>query len=391
VTDVEKILEAPDQAARDAKIKRDQWGRYLLPHPDTGKQQAWTRVTTFASTLKERYALNRWEQRNLVRGLASRPDLVAQAASCRPDDDDTLGGIVGDALAAAASSASANIGTAIHRFAERVDADELGLAAIPLPDIRDTLVAYVDTLDAAGIEIMPEWIERIVLIPELGVAGTLDRLVNSMWPLPRVADLKTGKNILRFGMTAIPLQLALYAHATHYYDPVKDELGEMPAVDQKTAVVMHVPAGQARCDLYEVDIAVGWDMVLVARMVRDWRKRDGNDLAKLITPLREQPSLKLVDAILNNADHHLNLADRIDWIRARVQAIKDYENGRYLPLLKQLWAAHPDVPTFLNGGPTTDEQVDIIAVMCDTVEADSELPFPPPDPTQPTTTKANRR
>jgi hypothetical protein len=36
---------------------------------------------------------------------------------------------------------------------------------------------------------------------------------------------------------------------------------------------MHMPVGQARCDLYWVDLEIGWEAVTLAVDVREWRKR----------------------------------------------------------------------------------------------------------------------
>jgi len=52
------------------------------------------------------------------------------------------------------------------------------------------------------------------------------------------------------------------------------------------------------------------------------------------------------------------------------------------------WPA--DVPLFRDGGPRTNEEINYIASACDLVEQANQMPFPPTDPDQPTTTKAAR-
>jgi hypothetical protein len=74
---------------------------------------AWTRVTTVAGTLADRYGLEKWGNRNVVLGIAAREDLYAQAASCTPDDKDTLNQIVDQAQEAAKAKSGANLGTAL--------------------------------------------------------------------------------------------------------------------------------------------------------------------------------------------------------------------------------------------------------------------------------------
>jgi hypothetical protein len=229
----------------NGNIRRDQYGRYILPDPVTGEEKPWTRVTTLAGTLADRRGLEKWAQRNIVYGLGQRQDLYARAAACTLDDRETLTRIVEEAQSAAAEKAGANLGSAIHQFTERIDRGEQ--VNVPAPYDRD-IDAYKRALDQADIAVVLGWVERVVVIPELEVAGTLDRLVDGYWgPTPRVADLKTGKDVVPYGMTEIALQLALYAHATHYW--TGETWQPMPTVDQDRAVVIHLPVGQGRCVL----------------------------------------------------------------------------------------------------------------------------------------------
>lgn len=263
----------------EALVKRDRWKRYLCPHPETGKEVAWTRATTVAGTLADRFGLEQWAKRNVVLGIGARRDLYAQAAAATPEDKSTLNQIARDAEAAAAADAGANTGSALHRFTERLDAGEV----VDPPDPWDKdVAAYRQAMTAHGIAVVPGWLERILLVPEIEVAGTADRLLNTMeWPLPRIGDLKTAKDVLQYSMVEIALQLAIYAHATHWYDPIAEVVHPLELqVDQTLAVVMHLPIGQATCNLYEVDIAAGWDAVRLAIDVRNWRKR--KDLAQLM-------------------------------------------------------------------------------------------------------------
>jgi hypothetical protein len=396
------------------QVKRDRWGRYLLPDPDTGKERTWTRATTIANTLADRYGLEQWAKRNVALGIGARRDLYAQAAAAKPDDKATLTRIVEQAEEAASSKAGANLGSALHRFTERIDAGED--ITVPEPWAQD-VAAYRAAMDANGITVMPGWIERILLVPEIDAAGTCDRLCDSeLWIRPRIADLKTGSDVLKYGMTEIALQLAIYASATHWYDPVTRELHEMPPVDQNVAVVMHLPVGQGRCTIYEVDIAAGWQAVQLAVEVRRWRQR--KDLAHIINvpvggdliadlsrhasktledatetvgdAMRVEPA-SIVDPLTATAEQaYLALLDRTEWVRSRVEAIKAW-NQDARTALALYWSAHPEIPTFPKGGPTTDEQVTVIAGLCSLVEAEFSLPFGPSDPSIPKQTKTQRK
>jgi hypothetical protein len=47
----------------------------------------------------------------------------------------------------------------------------------------------------------------------------------------------------------------------------------MPPVSLERALVIHLPAGQARCELHWLDIAAGWEAARLAATVRAWRAR----------------------------------------------------------------------------------------------------------------------
>ncbi len=408
-------------------IERDQWGRYRLPDLVTGKVKSWTRVTTVSRTLADRFGLERWMQRNIVYGIGMRPDLYARAAAAKPGDDGTLAEVVDKAQEAAAASSAAVMGSAVHQFTERVDRGEE--LTIPSPMDAD-VSAYRKAMKAAGIEVIPEWIERVVGIADLGIAGTVDRLVaHAHNPRPRVGDVKTGKDVERYGMAEIPLQLALYANASHWWDG--EAWHEMPAVDLSTGIVMHVPAGQGRCTLYAVDLEAGWEAVQLALAVRKWRTRKG--LCEEIPAVTEgmpvaagdgegEPAVSTVaaqapspstngqpdqastpskgagkgdeDALPPSEDSPAPDPARLSWCRDRVDAIKASDAvGKFHDMtpkkqLAGLWSLMPEIPTFPKGGPRTDAEIDAIAGMCELVEMEFQLPFGTPDPTLPLPTKA---
>lgn len=263
--------------------KRDRWGRYLLPDPETGEERSWTRATTVANTLADRFNLEAWAKRNVALGLAAREDLYALAASCTPDDKDSLNRIVKDAEEAAKARSGANLGTALHRITERVDQGE----EFHIPDQwRADVDAYCQTLVDHHIKIHAEWIERIVVIPSIGVAGTLDRLVTvNLDSTFTLADLKTGAEAPKY-VSETAIQLALYANATHAWNGESYE--PMPPIDKERALLIHLPPGSGNCDLYEIDIAAGKEAARLAVDVRSWRKR--KDLAAPYLPREEVPA-----------------------------------------------------------------------------------------------------
>lgn len=305
-----------------AEPKRDRYGRYLI------EGKAYTRVTTWAGTVDERYNLEKWGQRQVAMGLAARPDLLARVAACRADDKDELTKLCDAAIEASKGSAGANLGTALHAFTERIDLGED--LTIPAPWDADVAV-YRSTLEAAGIKIQREYVERVVVNRTLGVAGTFDRLAE-VPGLPggcdlAVVDLKTS-GFLSWG--AIAIQLAAYAHASELYDPATDACSPMPFVNQEWGVVVHLPAGQARCELHLVDLIAGWEMAQTCGVVREWRKR--KDLSR---PYAVAAPAAPTPVVMSEADVKMR-----DWLYRRIAAVRD---AGHLDELAAAWPA--GVPT----------------------------------------------
>lgn len=252
------------------EVKRDQWGRYLLPHPETGKLQAWTRATTFANTAADQYNIGLYNERLVAKGMAMRPDLYAEAASAHIDDKATLQKISNLAKEAAGGSAKARLGTALHTFTEKTDLNEK--ITIPAPWDAD-VKAYTAKLSEEKVEVLKEYIEATVIVPSLGVAGTLDRLIkiDGLDGIV-VGDLKSGHSV-QYAWMEIACQLFLYSRATHIYDHRTETLSEMPEVNQDKAIVIHLPVGDAECELYEINLELGARVAAACEVVRELRKR----------------------------------------------------------------------------------------------------------------------
>lgn len=267
-------MTAADDFLTRTEIKRDRWGRPILKRADGKGTASYQRVTTFVGCLEDTYNLGKWQQRMVATGLATRPDLV-MAVAAHHDDKNEMNKLCEQAMEAANAHGKATLGTALHRIIERIDAGEK--VAVPEAAKKDVAAYRKTTADWS-------WtlIERLLVNDELGVAGTPDR--NGIAPgehLPRVADLKTGS--LDFGMGKIAMQLAVYAHSDLY----DDDTGERTPLNVRRdyGVVIHLPAGEGRCELVEVDLVAGWEAVQLARQVHAWRKR--KNLSGPFVPGRE--------------------------------------------------------------------------------------------------------
>lgn len=295
------------------EVKRDRYGRYLLPDPETGRERSYTRTTTAAKCLSDTTALTKWKLRMALKGAAANRALVDVAAST--DERAELDALAEAALEAAGAGNAAQAGTDLHAITEEIDLGRLWLKDVPEDALAD-VKAYVNTLHAAGVEIIPEYIERLVVNPAVDVAGTLDRIVRLPDGRLVIADLKTGQD-LSYGWGDIAIQLAIYSHAEWMWDFGAERYVPLPAeLDLTRGLVIHLPLGKADCSLYELDLTAGWAAAQLTTLVRRWRsKRD------LVTPL-DPARLRAAGELL-----------------ARVQAATDLEG------LTALWEAHTDLWT----------------------------------------------
>lgn len=278
-------------------VDRDRFGRYKLPDPKSpeGGKIPWTRATTLARTLSDEFMLNQWRIRQVVSGFGRRPDLAALAAAAHPDDRVTLQSIGDQAQAAAESDKGANLGRALHAFSQRQDLGAPGWANRVPEQYYPYLKAYQNAMEKSGFGIQPEYIERIVVCPEIKVAGQFDRLLvpaNATAGRLVVGDLKTAKlESITFAWLEIAIQLSVYAHSTVMWHHDQQKYHAMPDVDLQRAIVMHLPQDlppdQARCDIYEIDISKGWEYALLAHQVRQARSNSKN-LARCLH--RESPA-----------------------------------------------------------------------------------------------------
>jgi hypothetical protein len=263
--------EAPATVLRDGKDRP-----YVVP-PEGGKRKAYARTTTFVGCLEDQYTVHLWQQRMTAIGLADRPDLLLSVAACR-DDRNALNRIVEQAREAAKANTGAITGTALHALCEQYD---LGYE----PRIPAAYQADIAAYRAATRMFEMVAIEQFCVLDKWGgVAGTPDRVIRFLDQY-YIGDIKTGT--IEFGMLKFAMQFAVYAHSKPYdwrrtpgegvevtEDFSAGLRGEWPGpVDLSRALLIHLPQGEGRCDVYWVNISEGWEAVKVAAAVRAWRNR----------------------------------------------------------------------------------------------------------------------
>lgn len=269
-------------------------------------------VTTLAKTLEDDYRIVQWLKRNVAAGMAQRPDLVERAAA-HHDDRDELDDIAEEALTAARANEAAARGTAAHRIAERIDLDQM---VIDTPMSRQVAAAWAKALDDAGLEVIPEYVERIVVFPDLPLCGTFDRIFRRKFDGRLViGDIKTGARALQYPH-AIAIQLGLYANAPIIAGKV-DERGKtnafaaMPQVDKTVGYVVAMPDDETTVEVRTIDIAAGWEAARnLVFPILEWRSR--NDLVG--SPMTSSSVTPLTD----NIKGRLGILKMVDGARDRV-------------------------------------------------------------------------
>tara|TARA_Y100000114_G_scaffold156365_1_gene183325 strand:+ start:8780 stop:9592 length:813 start_codon:yes stop_codon:yes gene_type:complete len=249
-------VDAPD-------VPRDRWGRPLITPPDGGKPEPYVRVSTLAKSLDNKEGLMFWKQRMTAIGIGKRPDLAERAAITDPTDKKSLKEIIDGAMQAAESDKAANIGTTIHALTEQMDRGTL--QAKPPAHVAD-LDAYEKTM--SQVEVIAT--EMFVVNDHLKSAGTLDRLVRLPSGTIVVADLKTGATEPNYPH-GVMTQCAIYANSWRYNIEKQERVAYLPEHEVSTSMglLIHLPVGKAKCDLYLLDLEVGWQLAKTAKAVRD--------------------------------------------------------------------------------------------------------------------------
>lgn len=249
----------------DSNISRDRYGRPLVTPPDGGPAEPYTRATTFVDALSDKSSLMKWSARMSALGLAQRDDLLLKLAGHDPGDTRGIDQIVDAAAEAAGSKRKADIGTALHEATERYD---LGQEPRHMGKFQPDVDAYIAATQ--GIE----WVEveSFRIQDDLKIGGTADR-IGKMGNELFIADIKTG-GLWDIGKFAA--QLAVYARSVPY-DTATGKRGADPLpMNVNQGLLIHLPAGEGKADLYWLNLQVGWEAALLCGRVREWRKFSKN-------------------------------------------------------------------------------------------------------------------
>lgn len=253
--------------------KADRHGRPLIRPPGGSALVAHMRVTRLVKHVSDGgEGLIYWKAQRVAAGAASRRDLVEQVAAYWPPTDenkDKLNKICDELASEAAADEGKNRGDSRH---ERLRKENLEPGAPPWivdPELEQVVEDYRALLKAAGLVVDPEWVERTVVHHKFVVAGSFDFLARKHGEGPLlVCDIKTGK---RYAPKEAA-QLGCYANADSVYDWATETHLDMPEVNKKIGLIVHLPVGE-KAALHVVNLEAGWEAAQTAVWIRDYLKR----------------------------------------------------------------------------------------------------------------------
>ncbi|MEU2854121.1 hypothetical protein [Streptomyces syringium] len=285
------------------EVPRDGWGRPLVIPRGGGQPRGLTRTTTFIDAIEDKSALTSWGKRMTLLGAARQPSLLSPVLGVDYESREgkaTLDALAERALDAAGANRRREHGTHLHALSEYVDRGEALPPGTSSRDLAD-MAAYKAATTRFDVVAM----EQFVVVDELGVGGTFDRLLSYSGPGPDgehiegliIGDLKTGS--VQYGALKMASQLAVYAHGELYDhaafpidrrdgaafaawkkttvtpEQASEAYTPLPSVNRDWGIVIHLPAGEATCTLYWADLRAGWAAAQLAGAVRRMRGTKG--------------------------------------------------------------------------------------------------------------------
>lgn len=259
-------------------------------------------VTAVAKIVPDSYALEQWRKRQVAIGMTLEPRL-AERVAVDVDNREAVDKVCEDAMQIAGAHHAANRGTQRHRASELSD---LG-GKLLTDQQRADAAAWQRTLDAYGIEILPEFVEGFAIWPDHGVVGRFDRIARYQGRHV-ILDLKSGENAVKYPQ-GTSVQLALYANAPLISTSI-DVTGDRstvtewmspPDVDLTTGYVVLLGDGMNVGELWRIKIDHGWVGAQLALSIVQWRKAyrygEGLSTQEEATNQPKLATLTLIDLI----------------------------------------------------------------------------------------------
>lgn len=356
---------------------------------DPAHWDRYSRPSGFGSDLDDESNLVNWRIDRAIEGVATTPSLAADIATHIGKSDGRKDRRE-KAISVGRGEEAADLGTALHAMAHRLETDD-GFRAPPPFDAD--LAAYLMALDQAGLESTD--FEVHLCSDTWRAAGTADRIYRLRRELripdgstlapgtSIIGDLKTGAR-LDYSLPGFAIQVAVYVDGCRY-DVATDERTPLPDnLHTGYGLLVHLPVGQERCDLHWLDLEVGRIGAALVKQVRAWRKRDdwsapfvfpeSDEVAVLQSPIYDLEHAP--DPVeLDGDEGQWWLDAMLPWAQKRINVIGLHSEAR--ALLLRRWPA--SVPPLRAGGVTTS-QLSLVLDVLDTIESAFSMPFPAGDP-----------
>lgn len=320
----------------EARVERDRYDRPLIVQRD-GSKLPYNRASSYGGQIEDTGNISRWQQQQVVRGMAMHPELILRVPDVAKGDpwaeldSSTKKGltrIADQAQEYAGSNLKSALGTQIHAATEYVDlGDSLDDKFADLPKERAKLLreranAYYRKIQDYGLR----WdsVETFGVQDELCVAGTWDRRgYVPWWPEHRqtIGDVKTSSS-LDFAGVGFSVQLATYAHMDEYVIETAERIPHED-MNEQWALIVHVDRHEGGpVTLATVDITWGWSKARLAREILVARREGKGRVAELDER----------EAVLLTATSRDDLRELGSEIARWPQWLKDKANERWVVL-----------------------------------------------------------
>lgn len=371
-----------------AKDFRRANGAPMVHKPDgSGKWDRYSRPSSMGSDLDDESNLTNWRIDRAMDGVAMNPSLAA-AIVAKQGIKEGRKELREQAITKGRGEEAADLGTALHAITERYE-QEPGFR-VPAPYDGD-VAAYIAALDRAGL--VSEHIEVKICSDQWRAAGTADRIYRATktititgWPAIEpgqlvLGDLKTGAR-LDYSFRAYAVQTAVYVDGC-FYDVDTNERTPFPnELRTDLALLVHLPVGEARCELHWVDLEIGRHGASLVKQVRDWRKRTDHifdfsfDEVDIVAEMQEIAATVPEGIVTAPTNDDEWLDHMIPFAQQRINVLGRYANEARTMLLRR-W---PEGVQPLKAQRPTPEGMTAILDVLDAIEALYSVPWSEDDP-----------
>lgn len=271
-------------------------GAPLVSDPDNpDKSLRYRRPSGYGKPLDDESALTEWRIWKAMQGVARSQALQIKVAACKEEDRPGKKALREEALDKGAANEAADSGTGLHAMTARMEDPDDHFE--PPEQYADDLEAYAQALTSYGL--VSKMVEVHMVNDAYKAAGTADRIYETTKPLTSpdgrvwppgtliLGDIKTGKK-LDFSLPGYCVQCAIYADGC-LYDVINDVRLPTPEINPMWAVLVHLPVGQASCEVLWINIGLGLEGAYLSFQVKEWQNawkagRDGHEAVVVPTP-----------------------------------------------------------------------------------------------------------